>query len=262
MIELSDVSVQLGSATVLDDVSLSIDRGDWLGLIGPNGAGKSTALRAICGLVATSGSITVDGLDVARDRRQLARLVAYVPQEPLIPDDMRVADYAMLGRTPHLGYLGIERPEDHAAVGQTLERLDLAALAQRRLGTLSGGERQRAVLARAIAQAAPVLLLDEPTSALDVGHQQQALELVARMQVDLGLTVIAAMHDLTFASQYAGRVALLTDGRVRAVGTPHAVLTADTIAAHYGASVHVLEAGAGVAVIPRRPDSVAQGAHR
>jgi iron complex transport system ATP-binding protein len=158
---------------------------------------------------------------------------------------MTVAEYVLLGRTPHIGYFANESRADREAADRALTRLDLVRFAGRRLATLSGGERQRAVLARALAQEPSVLLLDEPTAALDVGRQQQALELVDSLRRDAGLTVLSAMHDLTLAGLYGGRVV--------ASGTARAVLTPELIAAHYGAEVRVIDGnGAGIAVLPFR----------
>jgi iron complex transport system ATP-binding protein len=186
-------------------------------------------------------------------RRELARRVALVPQTPIVPLLATVTDYVLLGRTPHTGALGREGTADRAAVAEVLERLDLVELAGRALSTLSGGELQRAVLARALAQGAQVLLLDEPTSALDIGHQQDVLELVATQRDTGGLTVVSAMHDLTLAGQYADRMLLLSSGRAVAAGTPAEVLRADTIAEHYNASVRLVDDGrGGIAVIPAR----------
>jgi cobalamin transport system ATP-binding protein len=160
----------------------------------------------------------------------------------------------VLGRTPHLGYAGSPGPRDVVASRSALGRLDAAHLADRRLGSLSGGERQRAVLARAVAQDARLLLLDEPTSALDVGAQQQVLELVATLRADRGLTVLSAMHDLTHAGQYADRLLLMDGGREVASGRAHEVLTEELVARHYGASVRIVaDAETGIAVIPLRP---------
>ena len=253
MIELDKVTVDLGGARVVDSVSAAVEQGEWVALIGPNGAGKTTLLRAIAGLVEPRGVVRVDGDAVdALGRKRLARRVALVPQTPLIPSEMTVAEYVLLGRTPHLGHLSGEGREDVAAADRAIARLDLGLFAQRRLGTLSGGERQRAVLARALAQEAPLLLLDEPTSSLDIGRGQQALELVDSIRADAGLTVLSAMHDLTLAGQYADRLLLLDGGRLVAGGAPEEVLRPELIARHYGAEVRVLVNG-GVAVVPSRP---------
>jgi iron complex transport system ATP-binding protein len=253
-LELRDVGVTYGRAVALAPFSGTVESGEWLGLIGPNGAGKSSLLRAVVGLVASSGEVLVDGKPLpSRSNRRRAQLIAYVPQEPLIPDDMTGAEYVLLGRAPYLGYFSSPTRHDREKVAAVLERLDLGAFAGRRLGTLSGGERQRLVIARALAQEAPVLLLDEPTSALDIGHQQQALELVARLRRDHGLTVVSAMHDLTLAGLYSDRLALLHASRCVATGPAADVLEAEILAEFYGVQVNVRHEPDGtVVVIPRR----------
>jgi iron complex transport system ATP-binding protein len=251
MIALADVEVRRGGR--LAGVSLEVPRGGWTTLIGPTGAGKSTLLRAVAGLVAYDGSIAVGGDDLhAAAAHRRARALASVPQTPLLPPDMTVGEYVLLGRTAHLGLLGRPGPADRQAAAEAAERLDLALLASRRLDALSGGERQRAVLARAIAQDAPVLLLDEPTAALDVGRQQEVLELVGELRAERGLTVLGAMHDLTLAGQYADRLALLDGGRLVAEGRPAEVLTEERIARHYHARVRVTSVDDSPVVVPAR----------
>jgi iron complex transport system ATP-binding protein len=251
---LRELSVELGGLRILDRVSGSIEAGEWVTVIGPNGAGKSTLLRAVAGLVPWQGAVEIRGDDgAALGRRELARRVALVPQLPELPPGMTVAEYVLLGRTPHLGYLARESGSDLDVADAALVRLDLVDFASRRLGTLSGGERQRAVLARAFAQQAPILLLDEPTSALDIGRGQQALELVDELRREAGLTVFAAMHDLTLAGQYADRLLLLDGGRIVAAGVVDDVLKDELISRHYGASVRVLRDDDGsVVVLPVR----------
>ena len=254
MIELRGVTVHLGGRPVVDRVDAVVEGGEWVALIGPNGAGKTTLLRSIARLVPFMGEIALDGRPVAElTRSELARLVAVVPQEPSTPPWMTVAEYVLLGRTPYLGPLAKEGARDREAAGRALARLDLLAYHDRRLGTLSGGEKQRVVVARALAQEAPIVLLDEPTAALDIGHQQQALELLDSLRAESGLTLVAAMHDLTLAAQYADRMLLLDQGRVVADGAPREVLTEGAIARHYGAEIDVLPVDGRVAVIPRRP---------
>jgi iron complex transport system ATP-binding protein len=253
VIELRGVRVELGGRAVVDGVDAAVADGEWLGLIGPNGAGKTTLLRAIAGLVPFAGEIDLDGRRTRElSRGDLARLVAVVPQEPSTPPWMTVAEYVLLGRTPHLGPLAKEGARDREAAARSLARLDLLPLADRRLGTLSGGEKQRVVVARALAQEAPIVLLDEPTAALDIGHQQQALELLDGLRAESGLTLVAAMHDLTLAAQYADRMLLLDAGRVVADGPPVDVLTETVISEHYGAAIDVVPVGDRIAVVPRR----------
>ncbi len=234
------LDVALGGRPVLKGVSLDVPAGSWTAVIGPNGAGKSTLLRAVLGLVASRGEITVAGEDLQRLKpRQRARTVAYAAQNPHLPVGMTVFDYTLLGRSPYIPHLGRESARDRAITEEVLERLDLTAFATRTLDHLSGGERQRVVLARALAQQTSVLLLDEPTTALDIGHQQQVLELVDRLRLADALTVVTTIHDLTLAGQYADALVLISEGRVAAAGTPEEVLTRAVVEEHFGARVHV-----------------------
>ncbi len=252
MIELRNLSVRFGAVEVVRDVTLEVAADEWVMLIGPNGAGKTTVLRVLGGLLPFDGAVRVEGRDVREfARRELARLVAFVPQSPLTPPELTVAEYVLLGRTPHLGYLAAEGRRDRQAAGRALDRLELLPFAERRLGSLSGGELQRVVLARALAQEAPILLLDEPTTSLDLGRQQQVLELVDSLRGD-GLTVVSTMHDLTLAGQYADRLVLLDRGSVVAEGGADEVLSASNLAAFYGASVRVVSDEQGLFVLPRR----------
>ena len=238
---------------VLQEVSLRVDTHEWLGLLGPNGAGKSTLLKAIAGLVGHSGSITLDGVDSASlPHRDRARSVAFVPQEPVMPSGMTVTEYVLLGRTPHLPYLGSEGAHDLAVARSALDLLDMRFLVGRNLADLSGGERRRVALARALAQEASNLLLDEPTGALDIGQGQNALELIGYLREERPMTIITAMHDLTLAGQFPDRLLLLAGGRTVAEGTAATVLTADYIREFYRATVEVVRVNGGVAVVPVR----------
>ena len=248
MITISGLGVTLDKAEILVDISLRIEAGTWLGLIGPNGAGKSTLLRALLGEVPHRGSIRIDPPD-----RNRSRQIASVPQRPLFPEGMTVTDYVLLGRTPHISYLGTERPHDLEAAERAIKALELSEYRQRPLSKLSGGEQQRVILARAVAQEAPILLLDEPTTALDIGHQLSVLELVDRLRHQHHLTVIAAIHDLTLAAQFCDRLALLYQGRLQDEGEPAQVLTTSNLAEYFGARVDIVTNGSGLkAVVPRR----------
>ena len=252
MIELRDVSVRFGAVDAVRNVSFTVQSGEWIALIGPNGAGKTSMLRAMCRLVAFRGEIALDGRSVRRlSRRELARVIAFVPQTPVTPHELTVAEYVLLGRTPYLSYLGDESRTDRLAAQRALDRLELRAFANRALGSLSGGELQRAVLARALAQEAPILMLDEPTTALDLGRQQQALELVDSLRGE-GLTVVSTMHDLTLAGQYADRLVLLDRGAVVAEGLPEDVLSVENVESYYDASVRVVREDGRVFVLPLR----------
>jgi iron complex transport system ATP-binding protein len=253
MIRLTGAHVRLGGQPILRGVDLPVADGEWVAIVGPNGAGKSTLLRLLAGIVAGDGDLLLDGRPAAALKaRERARLVALVVQTPTIPEGTTVADYVLLGRNPHIHPLGVEGPADLAAVHAALARLDLLPFAGRTVTTLSGGERQRVLLARALCQAAPILLLDEPTSALDVGHQQQVLELIDELRRDHGLTVVTTMHDLTLAGQYADRLVLLDRGRVVVDGTADEVLTEENLARHYGAQVRIVHDGGRPVVLPLR----------
>jgi iron complex transport system ATP-binding protein len=257
VISFDQVGVRYGRAQALAEVSELVPAGQWLGIIGRNGTGKSTLLRAAARLLRHEGTITIGGQPTAgMSRRALARLVAYVPQLPELPPDMTTLDYVLLGRTPHIGYLGTETRADREICAGLLERMELDLMAGRTLGTLSGGELQRAVLARALAQDAPVLLLDEPTSALDLGRRVAALELVDELRRERSLTVLSVVHDLTLAGQFADRLLLLDDGRVAVTGDPASVLRDDVLTRHFGAGLHVLSTPEGERVVVSSRDAV------
>ena len=247
MISWSKVEVVYGTTRVLGPVSLEVGSGEWLGLIGPNGAGKSTMLKSVVGVAEHGGTVSLgDGAG------RIGLDVAWMPQRPQLPEEMGVADYVMLGRTPHIGYLGAEGSADVSSVNSALQRLDLYELSRRPLATLSGGETQRAVLARALAQEAPILLLDEPTASLDIGHAIDVMEVVDKLRRVEGLTVITAVHDLTLAGRFADRLVLLSEGLIVADGRPDEVLEEGLLRKHYGAGLRVVHDIDGPTVIPMR----------
>lgn len=251
------VTVEYAKRTAVAAFTDTVKPGEWLCIIGPNGAGKSSLLRSIAGVVPHSGRILVDGSPLtARSSRRRAQLIAYVPQLPVLPSGMTGAEYVLLGRNPFVTHFGRESELDHSMVDDVIDRLDLAKLATRDVDTLSGGERQRLVIARAIAQEAPILLLDEPTAALDIGHQQQALELVDKLRREHGLTVLSAMHDLTLAGIYSDRLILMHAGHVVAQGPAGDVLRPETLGEFYGVSVRVHREDDGtIIVVPNRTTS-------
>lgn len=252
-IDVRGLSVTLGRSQVVRDVSTQVARGEWLALLGPNGAGKTTMLRALTGLVPFEGTVLLAGTALSSiSRRETSLRVALVPQDPQTPPELTVSEYVLLGRTPHIGYFATEARSDRLAAERAIVRLGLRAFFDRPLGSLSGGELQRVVLARALAQEAPILLLDEPTSALDLGRQQQVLELVDELRRAEELTVVAAMHDLTLAAQYADRLLLLDRGTVVGEGSAEEVITEARLSAYYGAKVRVLREDGSVFVLPRR----------
>lgn len=240
-----DVRVFFRDHEVVCGVDLELGAGEWLGIIGPNGAGKSTLLRSIVRLADFLGTVALgDG------RVPGASDVALVPQSPVLPKGMTVAEYVLLGRTAHLGWLARESQTDRQIASSVLHRLDLAEFADRFVSTLSGGEAQQVVVARALAQQCPVLLLDEPTSALDVGHQVSVLELVDDLRRTEGLSVLAAMHDLSAAGRFADRLILIDHGRIVAQGSPIDVLRSDLLSAVYGTPLTVQSIDGELVVLP------------
>lgn len=254
---VTGLEVEIGGSTLVEGFDLTVEPGEWVGIIGPNGAGKTTILRSIAGLIPSGGSIVIGGIaGNLLTRADRARMVGMVPQRPEIPPGLRVIDYVLLGRAPHLRYLQMPGGSDVEAALRATTDMQVDALAGRMVASLSGGELQRVVLARALAQAAPLLLLDEPTASLDVGHAQQVLTRVDELRRTQGLTVVSAIHDLTLAAQFCDRLVLVAGGHIVATGPAGTVLTESSIFAHYGARVRVLADGSGgVVVIPVRDNS-------
>ena len=233
-IEIEGVTVRLGDAAVLEDVSATVDRGRFVGLVGPNGAGKTTLLRTVAGvIVPDAGTVRVGGEKIhGLSSRAASRRVAVVPQDTSLAFDFDVREVVSMGRTPHRSRFGGDE-SGAETVERALERTDIEHLADRSASEVSGGERQRVLLARALAQDAPVLLLDEPTASLDINHQVRTLELV-RDLVREGRTAVAAIHDLNLAAHYCDELLLLGDGRVLAAGPPADVLTEDHLRSAFG----------------------------
>ena len=241
MLEIRDLTLAYGERVALRDVSLSLARGELLGVVGPNASGKSSLIRAITRVVPPlRGGVWLEGSPV-RDlsQRELALRVAVVPQNPYLPEAFTALEVVLMGRTPHLGLLQSEGRADVAAVRRALEQTDALHLSDRRIGELSGGERQRVLVARALAQETPLLLLDEPTAHLDVGHQAAVLNLVRWLCRSEGKAVLAVVHDLTLAAQYCDRLAMLSEGRLVACGSPHEVLSPELLASVYNTRVWV-----------------------
>jgi len=213
------------------DLSIAIASGEFTGIIGPNGSGKTTLLMLLGGVMAPQeGGVSLAGRPMRSIApRERARRVAVVFQESRILFDFTVLEIALMGRAPHLRRLSLERPEDFAAARAALRQMDLSDREGTPLRELSSGERQRALIARALAQEPRILLMDEPTAFLDLRHRLQIYEILARLNRDTGLTVVASSHDLNLAARYSARLVLLDRGRLAADGPPAAVLTPDLI---------------------------------
>lgn len=236
MIELSGVSLEYHGRPVLRDVDLAIGAGERVALIGPNGAGKSTLLRVATGLARpATGTVALGGVPIERlDRMAIARRLAVVPQQASLPFATTVEEVVALGRLPHEGPLRGTRPADRAAVAAAIERVGLGHLLGRDARELSLGERQLVLLALAVAQAAPALLLDEPTVHLDLRHQVGAMDLLVDLNERDGTAIVAVLHDLGLAALFFPRLVLLDHGRIVADGSPAAVLTGERIRDVFG----------------------------
>jgi len=242
MLKIQNLSVSYGSRHVLHDISFNVQSGEILALIGPNGAGKSTLIRAASGVILYTGHISTNGDDFASlSALQRARLVATVPQAVSMPPAYTVWETALFGRTPYLGFLGQPSPKDEDIVRQSLQRVSALSFADRRVGELSGGEQQRILLARALCQSTPILLLDEPTTHLDLQYQVSLLELISELAHKDNLAVLVALHDLNLAAHYADRIALMVAGNIKATGTPKEVLLPELIAEAYCLPVQVVK---------------------
>jgi iron complex transport system ATP-binding protein len=242
MLKIQNLSASYSGHQVLHDVSLDVKNGEVLALIGPNGAGKSTIIRAASGVIPSLGNVRTNGDNFASlSPLQRARYLAVVPQAISLPPAFTVWETVLMGRTPYLGFLGHTSAIDEEAAKQSLNKVNALTFADRRVGELSGGERQRVLLARALCQSTPILLLDEPTAHLDLQYQVSLLELVRDLAHRENLAVLIALHDLNLAAHYADRVALLVGGHLKATGTPREVLTSELISEAYCLPVQVVE---------------------
>lgn len=242
MLQVKALHVAYGDRLVLKDISFEVPSGTILGVIGPNGSGKTTLIRALSGVLPqVSGEVRVDGVDLrSLKTAQRARLVAVVPQARNLPPAFTGWELVLLGRTPHLNWLGNISPKDEETVRVALERAQATELAGRRLGELSGGEQQRLLLARALAQDAPLMLLDEPTTHLDLQYQINLLDQVRGLARHANLAVVVALHDLNLVARYADQVALLVKGELLGLGEPHEVLQPDLLTRVYNLPLQVI----------------------
>ena len=242
MLKIKNLSVSYGSRRILHDISLDVQSGEILALIGPNGAGKSTLIRAVSGVIPYSGHVRANGDDFAAiSTLQRAKYIATVPQAVSMPPAYTVWETVLLGRTPYLGFLGQPSQKDEEIARQSLARVSALPFADRRVGELSGGEQQRVLLARALCQSTPILLLDEPTAHLDLQYQVGLLELVSELAHKDDLAVLVALHDLNLAAHYADRIALMVAGNIKAIGKAKDVLQPELIQEAYCLPVQVVQ---------------------
>jgi iron complex transport system ATP-binding protein len=240
-IRIEGVDLAYGSTRIISDVTFSVHPGEFVIVIGPNGSGKSTLLKSIAGLEPTrEGRIEILGKGIeAYGRKALARKVAMVAQHSDADVPFTVAEMVLMGRTPHLGLLGLETERDLEIAREAMNFAGVTPLSGRRIDLLSGGERQRIFLARAVCQEPEILLLDEPTAALDPAHQIRFMDLMESLKQDRSLSILMASHDMNLSALYGDRLILLAKGRIACQGTPAEVLTRETLEAVYGCPFRV-----------------------
>lgn len=253
---VQDLHFSYGPTPVLGEVNLGVGPGEMVVLLGPNGCGKSTLVKVMTGLLKPRGGrVWLDGQDLGhiapRDR---ALSLAYVPQSTHLTFSDSVFDTVLMGRSPHFGWS--PRREDLDRTTEALEALDLGTLATRPYAALSGGQQQRALIARALVQATPLVLLDEPTSALDLRHQLDTLGRLRELAETEGRSMVVVLHDLTLAARFATRILLLSRGRLVADGTPSEVLTPELVGSVFGVEAEIVEHRGQRIVVPKRVEGV------
>ena len=231
IIKAQNICVSINDKEIVHNLSLEIPEGKVTAIIGPNGCGKSTTLKALSRILPYKGSVTFKGNEMsALSQREFAKSLAILTQSPQAPSDLTVNDLVEMGRFPHRGFLGRGGKDDKEHVEWALAQTGVTAMRNRLLNTLSGGERQRAWIAMALAQRPEVLLLDEPTTYLDICHQLEIMQLIGRLNQELGLTVVMVVHDLNHAIMYADHVVVVKAGELVTSGAPREIITADLLA--------------------------------
>lgn len=231
IIKAQNICVSINDKEIVHNLSLEIPEGKVTAIIGPNGCGKSTTLKALSRILPYKGSVTFKGSEMsALSQREFAKSLAILTQSPQAPSDLTVNDLVEMGRFPHRGFLGRGGKDDKEHVEWALAQTGVTAMRNRLLNTLSGGERQRAWIAMALAQRPEVLLLDEPTTYLDICHQLEIMQLIGRLNQELGLTVVMVVHDLNHAIMYADHVVVVKAGKLVTSGAPREIITADLLA--------------------------------
>ncbi|HKJ13647.1 MAG: ABC transporter ATP-binding protein [Desulfobulbaceae bacterium] len=257
ILDISNISLSFRDKLILSNVSLEVSAGEFFVIIGPNGAGKTSLLKVLSGLQkAQKGTVTIKDKNILNYRRRnLSQIMAIVPQHIEVGFPFTVADTVIMGRSPHLGILGMEGENDFHIAEEAMKFTDVSHLTDRKLFQLSGGELQRVIIARAICQQPEIILLDEPTTALDPAHQLKIMDLMEKFRREHGTTIIMVSHDLNLASMYGDRVLLLKSGRVVKTGDPKSVLNKELLEDSYGCRIQVDESPlGGVARVTPIPD--------
>jgi iron complex transport system ATP-binding protein len=242
MINIKSLSFAYSEEVVVNEVSFSISDGEFVGIIGPNGAGKSTLLKLMDGILHPKmGKIQLkEKLLDEYSRKQLAKMIGFVPQNFTTAFSYSVNDVVLMGRYPHLSAFSSESAEDYKIVEKSMKSTDVWQFKQRQFGNLSGGEKQRVVLASALAQEPQILLLDEPTSSLDIKYQYQFYNILQELQQSSGLTIVVVTHDINLAARYCRRLILLKNGKLVDDGTPEKVITKEIMESVYEVEVEIL----------------------
>jgi iron complex transport system ATP-binding protein len=257
ILDISNISLSFRDKLILSNVSLEVSAGEFFVIIGPNGAGKTSLLKVLAGLQkAQKGTVTIKDKNILNySRRNLSQIMAIVPQHIEVGFPFTVADTVIMGRSPHLGILGMEGENDFHIAEEAMKFTDVSHLTDRKLFQLSGGELQRVIIARAICQQPEIILLDEPTTALDPAHQLKIMDLMEKFRREHGTTIIMVSHDLNLASMYGDRVLLLKSGRVVKTGDPKSVLNKELLEDSYGCRIQIDESPlGGVARVTPIPD--------
>ena len=257
ILDISNISLSFRDKLILSNVSLEVSAGEFFVIIGPNGAGKTSLLKVLSGLQkAQKGTVTIKDKNILNYRRRnLSQIMAIVPQHIEVGFPFTVADTVIMGRSPHLGILGMEGENDFHIAEEAMKFTDVSHLTDRKLFQLSGGELQRVIIARAICQQPEIILLDEPTTALDPAHQLKIMDLMEKFRREHGTTIIMVSHDLNLASMYGDRLLLLKSGRVVKTGDPKSVLNKELLEDSYGCRIQVDESPlGGVARVTPIPD--------
>lgn len=251
-LSLVGAGYRYGDQWALSGITHAFGEGLVTGLIGPNGSGKTTMMRLLWGeLSPTEGSALLDGQEVGKvAERRRARMVSVVPQRSHLEFDFTVLDMVLMGRQPFLGRFEREGERDLSMARGAIDRMGIAHLSTRNARTLSGGEWQRVLIARALCQHTPVLLMDEPVSSLDIRHQMEVLREIRALSLGEGVTVAVVLHDLNLAAHYCDRLLLLSEGRLLAQGVPEQVLTAQWLRQAYGIEARIEHDEGGVSVRP------------
>ena len=236
-------SLGYGDRPVVHGITVEVPDHEITVVVGPNACGKSALLRGLARLLrATDGSVLLDGEVIhRRPTKEVAKVLGLLPQTPIAPDGVTVADLVGRGRHPHQGLFARWTAEDRDAVAEAMELTGTDQLAERAVDELSGGQRQRVWIAMALAQGTDLLLLDEPTTYLDVAHQVEMLDLLAELNRRRGTTIVMVLHDLNLAARYAGRLIAMKDGVVLAEGAPHEVVTAERVESVFDLRCQVIE---------------------